>query len=307
MMRRRQEKSLHNEEAVFSSGSDNDDDSDDPLATPKPAVIDVLKLIPTGPSPRLHAVLRKWLRFYVTFLQASPFHQDRLLKALQWTAWLASVSIGAHTNTARAAPILQKISTDLSFARYATRLLEWPVAIQAALTGCWTTTAVVGGSSSQALFNWFGRALSWSMVGYYPAEYAAYMLWMLPPSWQTADRSRVAAKMSAWSCRCWFVYLVTDLVQSVILYQKHEKRRIEQKNEETDDAMIANSQQARHLKLQAIRSALFLLPCIHWSLPHWDTKPWLSSKTVNGLMWVEAMVSLYQTAMALPVSDEHEE
>jgi hypothetical protein len=36
------------------------------------------------------------------------------------------------------------------------------------------------------------------------------------------------------------------------------------------------------------------LPCINWSLPNWDIDPMLPENVVNGLMWLESIVCLYQ-------------
>jgi Peroxisomal biogenesis factor 11 (PEX11) len=47
-------------------------------------------------------------------------------------------------------------------------------------------------------------------------------------------------------------------------------------------------------KLQVCRNVLFLFPCLHFSLPHWDTKPWLSERTTNTLLWFESIVGMYQ-------------
>ena len=277
-------------------------------------------------------MIRKWLDFYVTFLQASPMHQDRLLKALQWTMWLASAVLvedkhrrgnnnnnNNNSSSSSSSMALYKLSLDLSFARYATRLLELPVAVQAAWTGCWTAKASSSSSSStkkeklQNVYNWLGRGLSWSMVGYYPAEYAAYLLWMLPVQLQTAESNRRAAKFSAWSCRCWLVYLVSDLVQSLLQWKEQQQQlQLQQQQEENmgEHTMTTTTTTAALMtsaKLQSLRSALFLLPCIHWALPNWDTKPWLPTKVVNGLMWMEAMVSLYQSSLAYLPGIEKEE
>ncbi|GAX24576.1 hypothetical protein FisN_4Hh094 [Fistulifera solaris] len=253
---------------LIAASSDEDDDPQSkrkaaPATLTMPTMLQKYKDVPL-----------RWLKFYVRFLQTSPFHQDRLLKALQWTLWLASaIALDAKNATASAA--LSKLSTELSFARYATRLLELPTAVEAAITGSWTSVSL----SRPKFTTWMGRCLSWSMIGYYPLEMAAYVLWMLPTRMQTPDVSQKASKFSAISCRFWLLYILADAAQCSVLEneEKTEKKKT-------------------HLRLQLLRNALFLLPAIHWSLPNWDTKPWLPSKAVNGLMWVEAMVSLYQTS-----------
>ena len=257
---------------------EDDDSSSDPLLIAASSDEDEdpqskAKLAPTM-LRKYKDVLIRWLKFYVRFLQTSPFHQDRLLKALQWTLWLAS-TVALDTNKTRASAALSKFSTELSFARYATRLLELPTAIEAAITGSWTTVS----ASRPKFTSWMGRCLSWSMIGYYPLELAAYVLWMLPSQMQTPGINQKASQFSAISCRFWLLYIVADAAQCSVLQneQETEKRKT-------------------HLRLQLLRNALFLLPAIHWSLPNWDTQPWLPSKAVNGLMWVESMVSLYQTS-----------
>lgn len=262
---------------------DEDDSSSDPLLIAASSDEDddpqsKSKLAPTM-LRKYKDILIRWLRFYVRFLQTSPFHQDRLLKALQWTLWLAS-TVALDTGKTRASAALSKLSTELSFARYATRLLELPTAVEAAITGSWTTVS----SSRPKFTTWMGSCLSWSMIGYYPLELAAYVLWMLPSNMQTPEVSQKASQFSAISCRFWLLYIVADAAQCSVL----------QNEQKTENGKT-------HLRLQLLRNALFLLPAIHWSLPNWDTKPWLPSKTVNGLMWVEAMVSLYQTSRSVAI------
>ena len=51
----------------------------------------------------------------------------------------------------------------------------------------------------------------------------------------------------------------------------------------------------RHVRLQVLRSLLFILPAINWSLPNWATNPLLSEPILNGLMLTEAYTSVYQS------------
>jgi hypothetical protein len=62
-----------------------------------------------------------------------------------------------------------------------------------------------------------------------------------------------------------------------------------------NDALVLVNDLIRNEQLQIVRSLLFTLPAIHWSLPKWDTHPWLKESVVNGLMWAEAVVSMYQS------------
>lgn len=51
----------------------------------------------------------------------------------------------------------------------------------------------------------------------------------------------------------------------------------------------------RHIKIQTLRSLLFLLPAINWSLSKWATDPLFNELIVNGLMLVEAYTCVYQS------------
>eukprot|EP00980_Cylindrotheca_fusiformis_P008074 scaffold1722_cov120-Cylindrotheca_fusiformis.AAC.4 len=130
----------------------------------------------------------------------------------------------------------------------------------------------------------FGKAMAWTMIGYYPLEHLAYLKWKAPEiCMPSRSDSRLAAKFSAWSCRFWLAYLVLDILRSRNALLKTEK------DEET-----AAGEASRTERIQILRNALFFLPAINWSLPNWDTKPILSSGVCNGLMFLESIVCLHQ-------------
>lgn len=60
-------------------------------------------------------------------------------------------------------------------------------------------------------------------------------------------------------------------------------------------ALVALNHSIHNEQLQIVRSLLFTLPAIHWSLPRWNTHPWLKESVVNGIMLTEAVVSFYQS------------
>ncbi|KAG7361537.1 peroxisomal biogenesis factor 11 PEX11 [Nitzschia inconspicua] len=125
--------------------------------------------------------------------------------------------------------------------------------------------------------------------------------------------SQIAAKASAWSCRFWLAYLILDIARAALELKKLSTRGNPNDNKkskqngnsqdtghnENDDVsptfVDPNLSLVRTERLQIVRSLLYVLPCIHWSLPNWDTKPWLSNDIVNGLCWVEAVVGMYQS------------
>jgi len=137
-----------------------------------------------------------------------------------------------------------------------------------------------------------------------------------------APPSRLAAKASAWSCRFWLAYLVLDIARSMLAMQ-NVRRKMKQNNDgggggdadgkktKTKPPPNGQPQEPEQLqsdatvdvldlgtmrteRMQLVRDLLYVLPAIHWSLPNWDTQPWLSDTVVNGLCWLESIVGLMQ-------------
>ena len=148
---------------------------------------------PASTTPSQQNALDKFLRNYVKFT-SSASNTDRSLKLLQWTLWLASYMKQSQG--------LKKLSLDLSFARYALRLLGLPASMEAARSGSW-------GNKTHP---WLGQIMAWSMIGYYPMEHVAYLRWQAPQLLPNQN----AERWSAWSCRCWLLYIVTDMTQSAL-------------------------------------------------------------------------------------------
>jgi hypothetical protein len=259
--------------------------------------------------------LRRFLKFYVSFF-ASASHQDQAMKVLQWTLWLLSTSCGTGTGTgtgatsgsSQARAILRKYYLDIGNVRFATRLLGFPAALEAALSGSWAATSHGQGLSSQGLYRQLGRILAISMLGYYPMEHGAYALWMLPSDSTFAAKhrtNRTAERLSAWSCRFWFIYIVAETTQCALQWK--ELREQQQADADADETKKSNRAATKNAiyntQLQLTRNALFLLPCIHWALPNWDRQPWLPERVVNTLMWSESIVSLYQSVRRQPAVD----
>jgi len=260
------------------------------------------------------AFLRRWLTFYVKFA-GSAGNQDKLLKILQWSLWLMAhtgpSSFSNNVNTISKQQWMSRISDQVSWARYVTRLLGFPVAVEAALTDSWTL------DKSSPVYRTIGKLLAYSMVGYHPTEMVAYLQWQKPAP--PASSSAVAdyqgelkkkwwqAPPATWSyisCRFWLVYIAAELTQCILQWRELRARKLALEEAKKQDSSTAGDKsscsipdlnaQLANVQLQTVRNALFLLPCIHWSLPKWDTQPWLRPYTVNALMWGEAVVSLYQ-------------
>eukprot|EP00547_Thalassionema_nitzschioides_P004760 CAMPEP_0194222964 /NCGR_PEP_ID=MMETSP0156-20130528/34059_1 /TAXON_ID=33649 /ORGANISM="Thalassionema nitzschioides, Strain L26-B" /LENGTH=260 /DNA_ID=CAMNT_0038953937 /DNA_START=91 /DNA_END=870 /DNA_ORIENTATION=+ len=236
--------------------------------------------------------LSNYLPHYNRFF-ASSANQDKGLKVIQWTLWLFSKVYSKKKKE------LYKTSIDISFARYLLRFFGLPSAIEAIQNKTWEDPA------SGYLGKVTGKLMSLAMAGYYPLEHLAYIRWTSP---ELLPGPITANKLSAYSCRFWLVYLLAELTQSIVrlrrLYASHNKLLKdgsgdgEPNKQNADETCLALRQSINNEWLQLSRSALFTLPCINWSLPKWDTEPWLSDPCCNGLMWVESLVSIYQALRA---------
>jgi hypothetical protein len=283
------------------------------------------------------AFLTKYLRYI-----SNPVRQEAVIKTMQYTLWLLSrvYSKLPSSNSKKANDVIESfaaLSGELSWTRYLLRFFGLPAALEGTDSGSWA-------ASSKRL----GKAMAWTMVGYYPLEHIAYLYWKAPKMqwvptgsssnavatmWNPFGRSRtrtiamdtcpvdgnrpssltssqIAAKASAWSCRFWLAYLVLDVARAVMELQKGRQirndtsKKVKQNgtvsandDEDEDDGapkIDEHSSLVRTERLQIVRSLLYILPCLHWSLPNWDTKPWLSNDVVNGLCWIEAVVGMYQ-------------
>ena len=235
-------------------------------------------------------VLRRFLQRYTTAMSTS-IHRDRLLKTAQYALYWLGVAI--HSQAA------SKMSLELSWARYITRMAEWPMAVQGLLFDTWTPFSDPLNAQSQFSV-WgrrLGRALAATMVLYYPAEHAAFGHWKV---WPTASKgaTRVAEWYSAISCKAWLAYILVDLMQG---YISLAQRPAIKKDDDDDDDVVAVRHKQRVVML---RNLLFVLPAYHWSRTDWDIKPYFSPTIVNGCMVPEAVLSLYQTSLEVPAVQE---
>ena len=124
---------------------------------------------------------------------------------------------------------------------------------------------------------------------------------------------QLASKASAWSCRFWLAWIVLDIVRCALALREIEQKsgpvtpstssndRLSQEDSVEEGAKSLQDEgrwkdiiTVRTEHITMLRDALYVLPALSWSLPHWDTQPWLSGDLVNGLCWLESMVGLYQ-------------
>jgi hypothetical protein len=187
----------------------------------------------------------RWLTFYTNFVSKS-INQDKLLKLLQWSLYIASISVleiaysnnrikgSNQADSSRSSTVnhvssgLRKLYSEISMARYVIRLLGFPTALEAFRNNSWTIQSNYEHDESNknhnAYYYWIGKVLAGSMVLYYPTELLAYVHWMapqlFPPSLSTP---RTGNRWSYISCRFWVLYILAELMQC--LMQRDELRR----------------------------------------------------------------------------------
>lgn len=236
-----------------------------------PGASTVAKQLNSQPNTKIS--WQKLLQVYSSYVSNS-YNQDKLIKTIQYSLWMLSRFYGGSMRDA-----LTKLSGELLWARYATRLVALPTALEGIQSGSWGSPKVLG------------KAMAWSMLLYYPLEYVAYVKWKAPQLGASNPKTphRLAERASAWSCRCWVAYIVLDIVRSTLALRPN---------------LSPSSDTQRNERLQIVRNALFFFPAVSWSLPNWDTQAWLSDMTFNSLMWLESLVCMYQSMKNLPpISD----
>ena len=256
---------------------------------------------PKKQASKATELIAKILDQYGSYVSNS-WNQDKLLKILHYSLWMLS---RFYVKSPQSQQGLSFLSGEILWARYVTRLLGWPTALQ----GILPTSTNDNGEVDK--FRRLGKAMAWSMVFYYPLEALAYMKWKTPqmvavPSYLGSDH-RLAERASAWSCRAWVAYIVLDMVRSVqVLSTSPAKQGGGQEDDCTETEEDPSSlstvtpQQRTAERLQILRNALYLAPAVHWSLPNWDTQPWLSDTTCKTLLWFEAVACMVQSILNLP-------
>jgi hypothetical protein len=297
---------------------------------------------------RFFTLLKRWLKCYVQFC-ANANHQDKILKVAQWSVWLIGATRAGQQQQqtpSHASRWLFKLSNEISFARYLTRFLGLPTAIEAACHSSWNLVPIQNdslknNSNLARFYKICGNVLAYSMIFYYPTEHMAYIKWMEPPraaaaasvSNPNSNYRLTRGKKNGWwlfpstwkaetwsyvSCRFWLTYIVTEIAQCCIRWIELknlllDQQQQEQHKQQVDDQGKQESSEWKstpttsaatyvqelesektNVELQLVRDVLFFFPCLHWSLPKWDTDPWLPTSSVNGLMWIESIVSMIQ-------------
>lgn len=177
--------------------------------------------------------LTKFLQGYSSFM-TSGANVDKGIKLLQYTLWMIG-HYGVSSSSSQRVIVrdsIQKLFFELSFSRYILRFFHLPGAIEAVQSDAYCRGSV----HHPTLHKWLGRILAWSMIGYYPLEHGAYVQWQTPKLMfsgpaarddKYSPPSRLAEKLSAWSCRFWLIYTVTEIVQSWLALREEKQKLIQ--------------------------------------------------------------------------------
>ena len=282
----------------------SDDDERQPRNTAAPAPKDVqhpqkaINAIVQAPS-KLDLFLQNYGKF-----AASTFTADQGLKILQWSSWAISYLTRTNSGNKHLSSSLNKIYNEMGMTRYALRFYGFFQSLEGYLTGSWA-----GGDWDNPMIAKIAKHLmAGSMLLYYPLEHVAYAGWQIPKLVKVN-----ANRYSAISCYFWTIYIVGDFWSSCLKWSEMKKKMLSlgdmlavKKANDDKKAVseILEQQQAlmnkiRHVRLQIIRSLLFILPSINWSLPNWATDPLLPEPILNGLMLTEAYTCVYQSLRAI--------
>jgi hypothetical protein len=248
------------------------------------------------------STLDAFLQNYGKF-SASTFTADQGLKVLQWSSWAVSYMTRTNDPNNHLSASLRKLYNEMSMTRYALRFYGFFPAFEGYLNGSWD-----GGNWDNPMIAKLAKyVMAGSMLFYYPLEHIAYAGWQMPKL--SLVRGVDANRVSAVSCVFWTMYIVGDFWASCLKWQELKKKLSDlgellsgkkATNDKEAVEEVLQQQQSllnkiRHVKLQVLRSLLFILPAINWSLPNWATNPLLSEPVVNGLMLTEAYTSVYQS------------
>ena len=185
--------------------------------------------------------------------------------------------------------------------RYILRFYGFPSALDAVrASGSWAGAPPYAQSWKDKRIVRLSNIMAWSMLFYYPLEHMAYANWTMPKLFRRVNGN----KMSAWSCRLWLIYIVSDLASSFLKNCELQdyKQQLLSRGKEGDNETVELVQIDKCIKMNRIqiaRNFFFTPPCLTWSLDKWATDPLLSENVVNGMSWAEAVLCFYQSILSL--------
>ena len=231
------------------------------------------------------------LKSFVEF-SSLTVNQDKVLRFLQFGIWFVA-KLYAPNSEGREA--LKVVSIEIGLARYVTRFLGWPSALEALWNGTWTN------KDSSTYPRWslfFGDLTALGMLIYFPNEHVAF-LHVKAPQWVKAT-SGSAELWCAWSARGWVASIATDIAQGIISWNdalhKQQLGTSTNASQENETNTLKNIQQA---KFQILANALILLPALREGLaPEWkEFGVWFTEDMANFLQLIEAIVVLYEATV----------
>uniref|UniRef100_A0A7S4RWV5 Uncharacterized protein n=1 Tax=Ditylum brightwellii TaxID=49249 RepID=A0A7S4RWV5_9STRA len=252
-------------------------------------------------KPKRISALDSFLQASVTFASNS-YLTDRGIKLLTYTLWLLSRLTERYQKNPELSPGLRKMYGDLSMVRYALRLYGLPVSIEDIRTGgSWK-------GWDDARIHFLGKIMAWSMAFYYPLEHIAYGGFVVPKLIRVDTE-----KYTAYSCRAWLIFVLSDLVSTFFKLKELRKRRdVLLKSRELGDGDTARpteeeiqkkehdiNKQIKLSRIHVARCVFFVPQVVHWSYSKWARDPLFSENVVNGCALTEAIICFYQALCSL--------
>lgn len=258
----------------------------------------ILSSPPNQPC-RLDSFLKSYCKW-----SSSAVLSERGIKLMQWSFWLISrVTKDRKQFPKELSPSFRKVYSDLSIMRYFLRLYGMPLALEASRSGSWA-----GGEWKDTRIKKLAYFMAWNMLIYHPLEHVALAQWTMPKLFPRLDGNR----FSAWSCRCWVMYIAGDFVSALLKNRELRGKKnvllnsLNKTDNKAEHPSTASEEEIKSLeksiflnKIQIVRCAFFIPPCVNWSMPQWAEDPLLSENVVNGLSLAEAVVSIYQSLISL--------
>ena len=171
-------------------------------------------------------------KYYALYKAYVP-NQDRVLRFMQYAVWFVSKLQFKN-------PIyngfLLYLYDKISFGRYLFRFYYIFDSIQAMRTGSW------GGSS--VIPKILGKFMAACMVGCYPFEHCAFLLWYQPQLFSSGLLSMANLFWSRAS-KFWFAYLLAELHYYALILQGQLKENF-QRHDESKKVSSSNVEESSH-------------------------------------------------------------
>lgn len=181
---------------------------------------------------------------------------------------------------------LKKLSSNISMARYVTRLTGFPESYEALKNGSWCY------GDDDVHVRRLVKLQTYSMLVYYPLEHLSYVGYVAPKL-LTIDADRFSRQ----SCIAWTMYVVLDIYANYLRIQAlNKKEALLLAEMEEDDAekqvLLSTIRKCRkELYYIQFRNLCYLPTCLHWSMKNGLIPEWF----VQFLCFTEAITGMWRS------------